>query len=472
MTTDDNASTEDEFVRLLEAPGPAALRAALFTLHKTKRLGSVARHTRFPEVLERARDFAILSDTEEGRLTGFVFLARIRAAVRPVKPALRRALEAALEAPLPPLSLIDDPDDRLSVATSLAVVLPPWAPAYLATSMVVEEKAEKTREALAGALLHSATLATALGLLATSFREFAKTPASSPMVAVRRQRSVLLALRKRLALVETEAGQDLGAAVRGFFASPFSETDPPKDIKALKPLAEEALALLHEIVRTQPTALADPDIYAASTVAKGWLRGPLWFAFVPASPSAKALARDLCSGIVLLGKQGIASDALRDRLGDLAGGIEQSRALLRALGQRHSDLPPDVRQWLEAGGMERDRSGASSFEESALVGADRHLAAALLSAEKTRTVGDLGEGGELKVATERLASDVRQLAAIRGVRIVGSIGETVPFSLHLHELVAGAGAATKVRIVRPAVERRNVSGTTDVLVKALVEPVA
>jgi hypothetical protein len=86
-------------------------------------------------------------------------------------------------------------------------------------------------------------------------------------------------------------------------------------------------------------------------------------------------------------------------------------------------------------------------------------------------VGDLGEGGELKAATERLASDVRQLAAIRGVRIVGSIGETVPFSLHLHELMAGAGAATKVRIVRPAVERRNVSGTTDVLVKALVEPV-
>jgi hypothetical protein len=471
MTTDDDASAEAELVPLLEAPDPAALRAALSTLHRTKRLGSVARHTRFQDVLERARDFAVSSTTEAARLTGFVFLARIRAALRPVKPALRRAIEVALEAPLPPLSLIDDPDDRLSVATTLAAVLPPWAAAYLATSIVLEEKAEKTREALAGALLQSATLATALGLLATAFREFAKTPASSPIIAVRRLRAVLCALRKRLALVETEAGQDLGAAVRGFLASPFAEAEPPQEIKLLKPLAEDALTLLHEIVRTQPSALADPDIYMAAAIAKAWLRGPLWAAFVSGSPSAKALARDLCSGIVLLGKQGLASEALSERLSDLAGGIDRSRVMLRDLGQRHSELSPDVRQWLESGGRVRDQSGALAFEESALVGADRHLAAALLSAERARIAGDSGGGGELKAATERLANDVRQLAAVRGVRIVGSIGETVPFSRHLHELVPGAGVVTKVRIVRPAVERRNVSGTTDVLVKALVEPV-
>ena len=237
----------------------------------------------------------------------------------------------------------------------------------------------------------------------------------------------------------------------------------------MAPLAEEAIGFLHDVLRAQPVALTDPDVYAAVAIPKAWFPPALWTNWVTHSASAKTLLRDLTNGIVILGKQGVMSDTLRDCMGNLTGGGDVARKVLRDLGQQNSELPINVRHWLEGGGQVRTSSLAEVFEESALLSADHQLAKAVLVARNLAETLASQTADIPRTAVADLADEVSRLGTNRRLRVIGSPGDIVPYSAHAHELIGGPAAVTRVRIVRPLVERSNSAGNTDVLLRAIVE---
>lgn len=463
--TEEQEYTTQTVQAMLRADTAAQIRNGLRDLQRSKRLPSALKDPGFVAVVQRLAVFAQASNSEAERIMAVVVLARIRSALRLRGGTVVQTLRAALTVEPPPLTFVADPDDRLAVASALTEIGADWLSSYLAGSIVAEEAAEKTREELAAALLRSVPLAHGARALAKAFKNGGQEGSGT----ARKLRRTLMALRKRLPTIENEAGPDLGAALRGLFESGF-ESAAMTERTQLEGLAEEILGFLHDVLRAHPNELTDPEVYAAVAVPKSWFGTGLWGNWIKSSATTRAVLRDLSNGILLLGKQGITSDALRERFTELAG-PEVGRKMLRQLGETHPELPGSVRQWLERGVRPQREPDPHGFEQSDLAQADRQLARAVLSAERLISAFQTNVESSARYIAEDLVNEVLRTGTVRKLRVVGKVGDVVPFSPHAHELAAEGGrSAAKVRIIRPLVERTTLAGHTEVLLRAVVEP--
>ena len=240
-------------------------RSALTDLITTKVLPKLAAH---PDVLAgRALLLEIgRHHPERGvRLLAIAESVRLAQVVRRWSATLAMELRAAFAAELPPMQLLGSADDRLNLARACSLQKGvPWLPRYLAVSIAEEEAGEKARAELVHALLTGApALVDSFRELIAAFEELRPVTEAPGETVARRLTRTLAALRAELADSECEAGDGLGEAIYDLLALPLSAFGRPQDEKVQIDLAREALLLVHDVVRTRISAVADPQMYRA-----------------------------------------------------------------------------------------------------------------------------------------------------------------------------------------------------------------
>lgn len=386
---------------------------------------------------------------------------------------------------LPPMRLLTEADDRLNLARACAQMSAPWLPAYLAQSIAEEEAGEKARAEMVAALLaRSDSLADALRGLANAFGGLRPNTEAPGDTVARRLTRTLAVLRDALLESELEAGEDLGRALHELVSAPLLAVGKPQEEKVQLDLSREVLLVVHDIVRTRISVVADPQMYRVVDYCRKLCGGRSWPDGL--TKTLERLITDVTEALVLLGRQGQRDQALLAQLDVLCNYPERARAVARELAMRHPELPEDVREWLERGRLRITRTASESAIEAAASNADESIGLALQAARQARSLRDslrepLASNLEiyepsLAIATQELldrvqalAVQVEQAASLRGLDLYGVPGEEVEMSAKFFTVV-GDSPRQRMIVRQPAVVRKRAGGSIgDVVIKGLVD---
>jgi len=394
-------------------------------------------------------------------------------------------LRDAFEAPLPDMQLLADGDDRLNLARACTQMHAPWLPAYLARSIAEEGSADKSRAELMLALMsRSGSLAEVLRRLGDAFEATRPSTQAPGDTLARRLGKALDAMRETLLDTEFEAGEGLGDALYTCVSAPLAAVGKPQDDKAKVDLCRAVLALLHDIVRTRLSVVADPTVYRVVDYCRRLSGGSTWPEDL--KKPLERLVTDVTEALVLLGRQGRRDQELLGQLDVLCNYPERARAVARELAERHPELPEEVRDWLEHGRVRQVRSASSAALEAAASSADESIGLALQAARHARTLRDsmreplisnldiydptlATEARTLLDAVQGVAIQVEQAAALRGLELYGVQGEEVEVSAKFFTVI-GVTPRQRMRVKQPAIVRKRPDGSVgDVVTKGLVE---
>lgn len=419
------------------------------------------------------------------RLLAIAECIRLTQMVRSWKAEMVTDLRPAFDTPLPEYSLLADGDDRLNLARACAQMHAPWLPAYLARSIAEEGSADKARFELMQALVaRSTSLAEVLKALSSAFEATRPVTQAPGDTLARRLAKALDALREALLEIEIEAGEDLGLALHGCVSAPLAAVGKPQDDKAQVDLCRAVLTLLHDIVRTRLSVVADPTMYRVVEYCRRLGGGTQWPDEL--KKPLERLITDVTEALVLLGRQGQRDQSLLEQLDVLCNHPERARAVARELAARHPELPEDVRDWLERGRVRQSRSVSSAAAEAAASSADESIGLALHAARHVRALRDrlhepllsnldiydptlAAEARNLLDAVQGVAIQVEQAAALRGLDLLGKPGEEIEVSAKFFTVV-GSAPQQRMRVRQPAIVRKRADGGTgDVVTKGLVE---
>jgi hypothetical protein len=258
----------------------------------------------------------------------------------------------------------------------------------------------------------------------------------------------------------------------------------PQDEKAQIELIRQVLLLVHDIVRTRISVVADPSMYRVVDYCRRLAGGRSWPAEL--QKPLERLITDVSEALVLLGRQGQRDQALLSQLDVLCNHPERARALARELAARHPELNEEVRDWLEHGRIRAVPQASNSAIEAAASSADESIGLALQAARKARSLRD-GLTGSLVSSLEiydpalapsaqalldsvqALAIHLEQAAALRGLDLYGVPGEEIEMSTKFFTVVGGTPRQRMV-VKQPAIVRkRSDGGIGDVVTKGLVE---
>lgn len=473
------------FERLLKTSAVAERRELVRDLMRSKRLVGTWSDPRMKLFVQEVARRIDCSTSPSERLGNTVLLGRLFSAIPKARSPIVKAYSTITSAEPAPLSEEYDSDDRLAAATLITHLDKPWVVTYVARQIVVEESAEKTREQLIRALLAKSDLSSAFRAIQQQLETIhfeTDTPSES---LAKRLRRIIVSMRKALPTVETRCGSNTGAHLRDLLSKPLAAYGVLPAPNIIDGLAEDIVGLIYDIVRTQIELAAEPTMYDVTRVPRGWIGALLWPRFIGRSTSGKKLLGALEGAIVLLGRQGLASQTLRDVIVEMIGSQDGAAARLRKLGELNADLAPNIRTWLQNGGRTVSSHQQVELDEHSLAGTDEYIGALLLAASalkseleanRASTKDDRSGGGyaltdsRLVACAKTLVDEAWKLARHRGIELVGSIGEEVAYSRYAHELTVGDPASiARVKIVRPLVERVLPSGKKVIVIRAVVE---
>jgi hypothetical protein len=471
-----------EFAR---AQSPESRQIALTALISGKFLPKFADT---PEILDGKRltlSDAVNQETPRLRLLAIAEIMRLGQVVKRWQPEIMAGLEPAFASELPPMSLLDEADDRLNLARALSVLQRDWLADYLATSIVEEEQGEKARtELMAAFLVRCDSLAAAVLKLAERFKTLRPSTDAPANTVARRLTRTLGALRACLTELDIEAGTDIGAALNAVVEGAFSASGRPDDEKAKIELVRETLLALHDIVRTRFSVVADASTYQVVTLCKRLWRSSSWPDELAGALSK--LITDVSEALILLGRQGRRDQSLLDQLDVLCKYPERARAISKALAARHIELDESVRKWLSRDPDTDSTLSSHAAKEMAAGNADASIGLALQTMREARAMATglnepLLSGLEiyepnLAGATRALletvnasAVEMEQVARLRGVGLYGNRGEEVDVAPKFFEVV-GATPRSRMMVKQPAIVRIRENGDIrDVILKGLVE---
>ena len=484
---DSNTIMRDQLDRFCSTEDVHLQAEALSELMKVKQLHQAAKDPLFEKGFQ-----ALLRSAEDTphpgiRLKSMASLIRIGSLVKTLRPRVVKELSRINE-PLPPLQDIVDPDDRFYVANIWRHVDHAWIPGFLAVAAIEEELAEKVRsECMEGLIAMTPDLATTLELLLTPLRRLdfrTEKPADSKG---RRVRRIVEALRVAYELSMKDAGVVAGERLRALLIESFQQTGTPAAETVLDEVSEEALGLVHAIVRARFSSATLPETYAALTVVRNWYREQRWEEFTEASKSAQLLARDISEAIELLVRAGIADDSLYNHLITASGTATRARSRAKEILERTPGLSEDLARWL-SGIVAKRRSAFAA--ENQMLSFDEAIADLMIDASRLEEMQYRVErealpeisvmvpaSGELIESLMRLVRSTNNalaaLVKVRGLAIVGRAGDAVDFSPLEHEMAGGMKPGfRKVRIFKPGVDAPSESGGRRVVRKAIVEPLS
>lgn len=419
------------------------------------------------------------------RLLAIAELVRLSQVVKRWAADVARDLAPAFAAPLPPMQLLGDADDRLNLARACAQASADWLPSYLAQGIAEEEAGEKARaEAITALLVRSDSLAAAFATLAKAFEALRPQTESPGDTVARRLTRTLSALRGSLLDSELDAGEALGRAMHELVANPLGTVGQPREEKVQVDLSREVLLTVHDIVRTRISVVTDPEVYRVVEYCRRLCGGSGW-------PNAlqrplERLVTDVSEALLLLGRQGQCDQKLLGQFDVLTNHKERARALARELAARHPELPEDVRYWLENGRLRATRAASEATIETVLGRADESVGQVLQSSRDLRLLSDglrepltasldvyepslAAPTQELLDRLRALVVQVEQVATLRGLDLYGTPGTEIDMSPKYFDVIGGV-PRQRMTVRQPAVVRKRSDGTVgDVVTKGLVE---
>ena len=476
-----NCMSLNDLSRALDCFGTAAtigeLEDGATALLKGKLVNKAREDQRFRAGLQTC--FKITApDTD--RLKAVSIAYRLGATSKPVMRMVRPLAVLALVRELPPLDLLTNGEDRYYAALSVNDVDAPWVPQFAARGITLEENAETARYTLARRLFSDRSVADAMTLLADNLATLTFKTEKPTESAAKRLRRVVAAIRHAIVEKPIPPGDDLGKALKKLFESPFANVEPALESELSEELSSECCALVHDILRTQLSVVADPEIYRSLQVARYWITPLLWPGFLRSDVRVANVRAALEDAILLLAKQGVTDQALLDALAFFFATREEAASRTKQIAENNTGLDARVREWLVRFGRARSTPVLSSMTDAREANSDPAIASLLVLAESLKNVPENTDAVTGAVPTletvrppqimNRLISEIGQLAGARGLSLRLKPGEIVEYSQHAHELVGSAQMGMRhVRVVRPLVERRGADGIVAVIQKALVE---
>lgn len=426
------------------------------------------------------------SASEEERLLAVAELMRTAQVVKAKKWSSRNAevILQVLEIPLPPARLLKEADERLNVARACATSSAPWLPPYLALSIAEEDAGEKARSEFLSALLsRSGSLADVFGLLANAFSTLSfDTEAPGDSMAKRLIRT-LAALRPVLLASLVEAGEGAGKQFDEWLRVALRASGKPKEEKSQFDLTREVALTLHDLVRTRFSMATEPETFSVLKQCRGFFSQISWPADL--RDTMELLVQDVSEALLMLGRQDVPQQALLEQLELVCGLKERAKVVATQLADKHSELPERIRDWLRRGRLVVTHAASDVLQASLLDANDTAIGLALIESRKLavaeetlqRIIGTIeiyepslirSASGYAQQVRDTLAA-IMEVANRRGIGLVGSEGEEVEFSAKFFDPLR-ALSSPQVTVRRPAIVRTNgQQGSTDVLMKGLVE---
>lgn len=460
------------------------IAAALTELLAAKALQKVAKTSEFGVGLQRLVVLATDARDDCDRLEALAQMVRIAQSARAITSEVKRLILPILDAPLPSVQLLKDPDSRGYVAKACGWSQASWILAYAIQAIAEEDTAEKVRTEFAEVVfLRATSLVEIFSMLENAMSELrlaTETPADSMAIRIIR---VLGVLRVALVVSRLPPGDGVGDRLSSMVRVPLSVTGVTNKEERALSLAREIILCTYELVRTRFSLSTDASTYEPLKTAKRLLAGTAWPEELKAD--LHLIADCILEALLLLAKQGLMSSSLVSHL-ELVENKFRAGALLRDIADSHPELNEDVRNWLRksnpiAVGTHRDALTASS--ELRL---DPQLGQALIDAAQVSDdlevmqtnvitalrVYDPSQASTLEQHTERIKTlllTIKEIGSRRRLAIYGAAGAMIDFSPKYFEQV-GSSVGAKGRVLRPAIVRVDDDGRMgEVVIKGLVE---
>jgi hypothetical protein len=403
------------------------------------------------------------------------------------KREIEDALTPALEAELPPLSLLVRAEDRAYAARACLLIHEPWIAAYMATAIAEEDSGEIARELLTETLVDRLpTLSAVVGMLAQAFERLKPGTEAPGDTVGRRLTRTLIKLRPAIVRSEREPGEELGRALYGLLVDAFSRAGKPLEDKVQVELSREVVLTVHDAVRTRFSLVTDASMYDAVRYCRRLFGSTNWPGDRKLDEALTRLIADVSEALLLLGRQGTPNQSLRVQLDMLCNHPERARAIARKLAVGHPELPEHVREWLETGRMPDVERASEAAIELAASNADASIGLALRASREMQTAIDSVQARlissldmydpmlvppiEQFVGSAKMTStQVMQAARLRRLELYGTPGEEVEFSAKFFD-VAGQHPRQYMIVLTPAIVRtRTDGGVGEVILKGRVE---
>ncbi len=488
--SDMNKNNLESLVGRFEDTDDIEIKLEVLTeLSRLKAVHSLREDARFLAGLESIENLANNKNEEIRCLLAIAALGRI-GRTKSLSARVDKSLKLILETPIPSLDLLKDPDNRYYVAVTLNGCNTDWVREYASKFIVIEKQAEKARQELVNVLLNrSNSIADAFREIAITLKELhPDTQAPGDSVAKRLER-IIKALRPIIVSMLIEPGDEIGKSINELFHAGFIGVKKPESLNVVKKLADEAISLIHDIVRTQISVAAEASVYGAVSVVSNWFPQGGWVLFSRKSKNVEILANDLQQAITLLAKQGITDSELFDQLSKIVGSRESATNITVKIAEHHSEIDAEIREWLRKGGKVREKRKLTALIESDDLAADAIIASLMNDSDKFVSAinsipsSDMEEfkimepnaSKAIELVLKRggsLSQGIAQLARKRGLQLKGDVGEVVEYSSVSHELInTPSGGVRRVKIIRPIIERVSIDGSITVVQKALVDAV-
>jgi hypothetical protein len=470
----------------------------LTSLIRVKALHGATKSSGFQRFLDFAK-VAISTGTPEERLLAVALICKVANSVKSVRDRILDILDSeTLTAPLPPLKLLSDSDDRFYAANVWRFIEKSWVIEYLALGVLVEESAEKSRrECAEGLLAQTSGLGEAFSILEMHLNTLQFTTESMSQSAgqrpkrsvpgdsmARRIRRVFIATRESLAANRKTAREDVGPNLRSLLRKCFDRVGFPKDYAAKMELAKETFELILQTVRSRYALALLAETYSPIITVRDWFSDSEWRDLVE-EEVAKELAESIQAAIELLARSGSVDNALFELLVLASGSNQHARVMTGQIIERNTGLSPETIAWLS--GLPIRRSTALSTE-SALVRVDDAIGEIMLAAiSAANSANAVQEDVVPQLAIfqslprhilddflshfSKVRSLIQALCEMRRLEAFGTINEVEEFSplRHQFEISSDFGART-IRILQPGAAVRAQDGAIQVVRKAVVEP--
>jgi len=458
---------------------------ALSELMSKKIIPKRANDARFEAGLQRWLLCAHSSQVvPEIRLLAVAELIRSTQQLKKRQVPLIKSLVPSLEVPFPPLSLLEDSEERLNVARACSMLDAPWMQVYRAQSLANEESSPKTRaEMFDGIVSRVDSISEVLDLLISSFesiRPGTENPADSLAKRLTRTLEVF-----RVAVLNSflEAGPEVGQKFDTFVRRTLSSTGKPQDDEVKFDLTREIALTLHDLVRSRFSLSTEPQTFSALKYCRSLFPTSSWPSEV--RKETDLLVQDVSEALVLLGRMGVPNQDLLERLDLVCGIKDRARAVAVKLAENHVELDETIRSWLRNGRVVTTFASSEVLQDSLLGAVEESLGLALIEARKFTKQRDIERqlstsleifdpslvhalGGYVAQASAVITA-LEDVAKRRELDLLGVIGEEIDFAPKYFDLI-GPLRGTHATVLRPAVVKTDRSGAIgSVVKKGLVE---
>lgn len=464
-------------------PGVVERSAALKVLQTEKAVHKVFRTPEFQAGVNALVVTAARADEPEERLVSLTQLARI-ASHKGLTEEIARLSQPAFEREWPPASLLSNGDERGYVAKALAWGRAAWVQGYALRSLAAEmPNADKIRgELMAVVFAGSTNLEQVISGLREAF--LAELPATdSPADSLaRRLAKTVQSLREQIVVSRLVPGENAGKAFEEMASRPLARTGLPSDSDAAASLAQQLIGGTYDLVRRHFSMLTDSDTYSAVRYAKR-IVGGMWPRQL--EDDLQQVADCIVEAVLMLAKQGITAEDLREHLELTMGYRERAEARLRELAESHPGIDERIRRWLRGQAvtklttntlLQESRDirtdplvGEVLMEVVRLEAAKDALAADVLPVLQIYDPSKVGPLEQLIGRTADVLRTVTNLTDARRLGLLGVVGGEVDYSPKYFVTTSGL-TKPRMRVVRQAIVRLNEDGQpAEVVSQGLVE---